>query len=336
MQLESPRVLGRPTSANQTGQPPWRWPAGLRQTLPMVTVLFALIASFGLLTDHFLSARAFFAMAQQVPVLLIAAVGATFVMMLGQIDLSVGSALALCGSVLGASLVGGGVALPLAIAAAIFTGVALGAVNGLVMVQWRVPSFIVTLGMLEVARGGTYLITNSRTQYIGSTIEPIAEANVFGVSLAFVFALAIVGVGDFVMTRTVFGRYIVAAGTNEEAVRLCGINTKRIRVLAFMVAGGLAGLAAVVHTSRLAAADPNAGVGFELQAIAAVVIGGTSLMGGRGSSLGTLFGVLIITVLDAGLAQMGAPEPAKRLVTGFVIVAAVILDKLRHRGLRAG
>lgn len=302
----------------------------------MITVLFALLASFALLTDHFLTARALAAMAQQVPVLLIAAVGATFVMMLGQIDLSVGSALALCGAVLGATLVSGGVPLPVAVGAAVFTGVALGAINGFVMVQWRVPSFIVTLGMLEVARGGTYLITNSRTQYIGSTIEPIAEADVFGVSLAFLFAFAIVGASQFVLTRTVFGRYVVAAGTNEEAVRLCGINTKRIRVLTFMIAGGLAGLAAVIHTSRLAAADPNAGVGFELQAIAAVVIGGTSLMGGRGSLVGTLFGVLIITVLDAGLAQMGAPEPAKRLVTGFVIVAAVIVDKLRHRGLRAG
>lgn len=131
------------------------------------------------------------------------------------------------------------------------------------------------------------------------------------------------------------GRYLVATGTNEEAMRLSGIDTRKIRITVYALSGLLAGLGAVFHTARLGAADPNAGAGLELQAIAAVVVGGTSLLGGRGSVIGTLFGVLIIAVLDTGLAQIGAQEPAKRVITGLVIVTAVILDNYRHRGRRA-
>jgi ribose transport system permease protein len=134
-----------------------------------------------------------------------------------------------------------------------------------------------------------------------------------------------------VLSRTVFGRYAAAIGTNEEAVRLAGIDPRPVKLAVFMLAGALAGIAGIVYTARLGAADPNAGIGFELQAIAAVVVGGTSLMGGRGSVVGSFLGVLIIAVLGSGLAQAGAQEPTKRLVTGAVIVAAVVGDALRRR-----
>jgi len=128
----------------------------------------------------------------------------------------------------------------------------------------------------------------------------------------------------------VFGRYLVAIGTNESAVRLAGINTKPVKVAVFALLGLLTGLGGVFYTSRLGSSDPNAGVGLELSAIAAVVIGGTSLMGGRGSVVNTFFGVLIIATLEAGLAQVGASEPTKRVITGLVIVVAVVLDAWRH------
>ena len=134
-----------------------------------------------------------------------------------------------------------------------------------------------------------------------------------------------------VLTRTVFGRYLIGIGTNEEAVRLAGIDPRPYKVMVFALMGALAGLAALFQVSRLEAADPNAGVGLELQVIAAVVIGGTSLMGGRGSVICTFFGVLIISVLAAGLAQIGASEPTKRIITGGVIVVAVVLDTYRSR-----
>ena len=141
-------------------------------------------------------------------------------------------------------------------------------------------------------------------------------------------------VAQLVLSRTVFGRCVVGIGTNEEAMRLAGVDPRPIRVIVFAMTGllaGLAGLAGLMQSARLEAADPNAGTGMELQVIAAVVIGGTSLMGGRGSVVNTAFGVLIIAVLEAGLAQVGASEPSKRIITGSVIVAAVIVDTLRQR-----
>jgi len=150
------------------------------------------------------------------------------------------------------------------------------------------------------------------------------------ISPAFLIAVAIIGLGQVILSKTVFGRYLVAVGTNEQAVRLAGINPGPPKIAVFALLGMLSGLAGVFHTSRLGSSDPNAGAGLELSAIAAVVIGGTSLMGGRGSVVNTFFGVLIIATLEAGLAQIGASEPAKRIITGLVIIGAVTLDALRQ------
>jgi ribose transport system permease protein len=303
----------------------------LVDSLRLLAVLAALVAAFGLGSDQFFGVRTFQAIAHQVPALLIASVGMTFVLMVGAIDLSIGSVLALAGGVLGVVLLQADLPLPLAMLAAIGTAVGIGLLNAAVILRWRLPSFIVTLGMLEMARGAAYLVTSSQTQYIGARVETIAHSALAGVPLPFLLAVLIVGAGQAILSRTVFGRHVVAVGTNEEAVRLAGVDTRRIVLGVFVLSGVCTGLAAVIHAGRLAAADPNAGVGFELQAIAAVVIGGTSLMGGRGSVVGSLFGVLIIAVLDTGLAQIGAQEPVKRLVTGAVIIAAVVLDNYRHR-----
>lgn len=305
-------------------------PRLVTDSLRLLIVLGILIAVFGASTDRFFSVRTFQAVASQIPALLVASVGMTFLLIIGAIDLSVGSALALGGGILGVLLTQQGWPLPLALIACVGSVAALGALNAAVIIRWRLPPFIVTLGALEIARGAAYLVTNSQTQYIGARIEVIAEANLLGLPLPFVLAVLVVAAGQVLLSRTVFGRHAIALGTNEEAVRLSGIDPRRIRLLVFLLAGVLTGLAAVIQTARLSAADPNAGIGFELQTIAAVVIGGTSLMGGRGSVVGSLFGVLIIAVLDTGLAQIGAQEPVKRLVTGAVIVAAVILDNYRQ------
>ena len=297
----------------------------------MIVVLVALVCIFSATADGFLSVRTFQAVASQMPALTVAAVGMTFVLLLGQIDLSVGSLLGLGGAVLGVAMAQWHWPLTLAAMLAIAVTSLCGLLNGWLMVQWRLPSFIVTLGMLEAARGATFVITHSQTQYIGGSVEALTEAHFLGVPVVFLLALCLVAASSVVLRRTVLGRYLTATGTNEEAVRLAGINTAQLKCFTFLLAGTFAGLAAVLHTSRLGAADPNAGTGFELQTIAAVVIGGTSLMGGRASVTGTLFGVLITSLLDTGLAQVGAQEPAKRLVTGIVIVAAVIFDNYRHR-----
>lgn len=302
-----------------------------RDYLGMAAALAVELVIFGVFAENFFTLTNFKTIANQIPDKTIVAVGMTFVLIIAGIDLSVGSVLALGGAVLGVCLVKYNLPLPTAIGACLGVGILCGAANGLVVIKWKLPSFIVTLGMLEIARGAAYLVTNSETKYIGWPVGVIAGTSILGLSLPFVLAVLIVAVGEFVLARTVFGRYMVAVGTNEEAVRLSGIDPRPIKLAVFALSGFLTSVAAVINTARMEAADPNAGEGLELNAIAAVVIGGTSLMGGRGSVISTFFGVLIIAVLGAGLTQMGAQEPTKRVITGCVIVAAVILDHYRHR-----
>lgn len=304
--------------------------------LGTLAALVLLVVYFSLSTDNFFTATTFQNIANQSPAITLIAVGMTFVLLIGGIDLSVGSMLALCGAVLGMVLLKGWpLALPLGILLSVAVGLLCGLVNGAISVRWSLPAFIVTLGMLEVARGAAYLVTESRTQYIGTPIGWVADAGILGISLPFAIAILAVVAGQVVLSTTVFGRYVLAIGANEEAVRLAGVDPRPVKRWVYTLCGGLAGLAAIVHTARLQAADPNAGYGMELQAIAAVVIGGTSLMGGRGSVIGSFLGVLIIAVLNTGLAQSGAQEPVKRLITGLVIVAAVLADYYRRKAARA-
>ncbi len=300
--------------------------------LGLTIVLVVLVALFSAISDHFFSRVTFTTLANQVPALTVAAVGLTFVLVAAGIDLSVGSVMALSAAVLGVAVTRWEWAVPLAIAASLGIGLLAGLLNGVVSVRWGVPSFIVTLGMLEMARGGAYLVTDSRSVFVGARLDTIgAPLAGLGLSPAILVATLLVVVGQMILTRTVFGRYLVAIGTNREAVRLSGIEPGPVEVAVFTLSGMLAGLAGVFHVAYLESADPNAGIGLELSAIAAVVIGGTSLMGGRGSVISSFLGVLIIAVLQAGLAQVGASEPAKRIVTGSVIVAAVVADAYRQR-----
>jgi len=303
----------------------------LADYLGMAAALVLLLVIFGIAAENFFTLTTFRTIANQIPDAAIGAVGMTFVLLIAGIDLSVGSVLALSSAVLGIALVNWGLPLPLAVPVCLSVGLACGAANGLIVIRWRLPSFIVTLGMLEAARGAAYFVTQSRTIYVGGPVEVIAETAVLGLSLPFLLAITIVATGQLVLARTVFGRYLIAIGTNEEAVRLSGIDPRPYKLAVFVLSGLLAAVAAVIQTARTSVGNPNTAIGFELQVIAAVVIGGTSLMGGRGSVISSFFGVLIIAVLGVGLAQVGAQEYTKRLVTGCVIIAAVILDQYRHR-----
>jgi ribose transport system permease protein len=307
-------------------------PKKILEYIAMLAIWLALVLLFGLLSENFLSARTFIALANRIPALTVISAGMTLVLIIAEIDLSVGSLLGLCGSMFGVALIDFHSPLWLAILLCLAIGFAAGAVNGIISVCLGIPSFIVTLGMLEIARGLSYLATHSQTKYIGSAVGTLSEPiGNLGISAAFLLAVFVIVIGQLVLSRTVFGRYLISIGTNQEAVRLAGINTKLPKIAVFALIGLLSGLGGIFYTSHLGASDPNAGTGLELSAIAAVVIGGTSLMGGRGSVMNTFFGVLIIATLEAGLAQIGASEPTKRVITGSVIVAAVILDAWRHQ-----
>jgi len=303
--------------------------------LALTAVLVGMVLLFSSLSEYFFTRDTLLSIVNEIPALTVMAVGMTFVLILAGIDLSVGSVMALSAAVAASAMLNWSIAPWLASLIGLGVGLACGAVTGAVSVAWRLPSFIVSLGMLEALRGGAYLVTDSRTQYVGQSMAALAAPVWGGMSVAFLIALALVVVGQLVLTRTTYGRYIIGIGTNEEAMRLAGIDPRPVRIAVFAVTGLLAGLAGLMQSARLEAADPNTGTGIELQVIAAVVIGGTSLMGGRGSVVTTLFGVLIIAVLDAGLAQIGASDPSKRIITGFVIVAAVIADTLRQRSQAA-
>ena len=300
--------------------------------LGLLGVLLGLVVLFGVLSQHFLTTLTFTTLANQIPALTVIAVGMTFVLVIAGIDLSVGSVMAFCGAVLGLALVDWNAPLWLGALLCLAAGLLCGAINGLIVTRWAIPSFIVTLGMLEIARGGAYLVTDSQTKYLGSAVEGIgAPLPGIGLSLALLIAVLVVIAGQLLLSRTVFGRYMVAIGTNEEAVRLSGVNVKAWKLAVFCLAGLLAGMGGLFQVGYLQSADPNAGIGLELSAIAAVVIGGTSLSGGKGSVLNTFLGVSIIAILQTGLAQIGVSDPSKRVITGVVIIIAVIFDVYRNR-----
>lgn len=306
----------------------------MKQARGLPLALVVLIVGFGVASEYFFSRDTFIAIANDIPALLVMAVGMTFVLVIAGIDLSVGSLVALTGGLISVAMLSWGWNPWAAALLGLSCGTLCGAATGALSVAFRLPTFIVSLGMLEVARGSAYLITDSRTQYIGSAISGLSTPIALGISSAFPLALIIVVIGHVVLRRSVFGRHLIGIGTNEEAMRLAGIDPRPRKIVVFALMGALAGLAGLMQISRLEAADPNAGIGMELQVIAAVVIGGTSLMGGRGSVLNTFFGVLIVAVLEAGLAQVGASDPAKRVITGCVIIAAVLLDVYRNRPVR--
>jgi ribose transport system permease protein len=298
----------------------------------LLGVWAALFLLFTALSPGFASAATLGSVANRIPALLVVATGMTLVMVGGGIDLSVGSVMGLCGAVVGVAMVDLGWGLAAAALAGIAVGLLVGTVNGAVSVRLRLPSFIVTLGMLEIARGGAFLATHSQTKYIGAGVESIGTPiGGWIVSPAFLVAIVVVGAGQALLSGTVFGRYLVAVGANREAALIAGVPVDAPRIWAHALLGGLTGLGAVFNCSRLGSADPNAGAGFELTVIAAVVVGGTSLLGGRGSVAKSLLGVLIVATLEAGLVQAGATEPVKRIVTGLVIVFAVLADSWRRR-----
>jgi ribose transport system permease protein len=285
------------------------------------------------LTPHFLTVPNLLNVAQQTSINAVVAVGMTFVILSGGIDLSVGSIVALSGVALGAALQNGQ-ALPVALAVAVGTGVMCGMVNGTLISWGGLPPFIVTLGMMSVARGAALVFTEGRPV---SGFEPafrsIATGEVAGVPAPVVATLAVYLVAHVVLTRTTFGRYVYAIGGNEEATRLSGVPVRLHKTMIYAVAGLASAVAAVILTARLNSAQPIAGMMYELDAIAATVIGGTSLMGGEGSLAGTLVGALIMGVLRNGLNLLGVSSFVQQIVIGAVIIGAVLVDTVlkRHR-----
>ncbi|MFH1738720.1 MAG: ABC transporter permease [bacterium] len=302
------------------------WLLRVLDRLGVGIVLILLCLILAVQTEYFLTWKNFFNILTQTSVTTIMAVGMTFVITTAEIDLSVGSLLALCAMVIGV-LLEGGYSPPVAAMAGILVGMTSGLIAGGIVVTWGLPSFIVTLGLLYIDRGIALLLTDAKSLYgFPDSFTLIAE-----VPLPALEALTAVVLGQIVLSKTMFGRQVIAVGGNPVAARLSGVSVRRIKLGVFLLSGLCAGIASAITIARQDSASPIVGEGQELDVIAAVIIGGTSLFGGRGTVIGTLFGALLMGVLRNGLTLLDIASVWQKIVIGCVIVIAVLLDYYRRK-----
>jgi ribose transport system permease protein len=294
-------------------------------------VLLVLFGALTLASDEFLTGNNLGNLARQVAIFGIIAVGQLLVILTAGIDLSVGSVLGLTGCVTAELLVHGW-SVALAIAAALLVGVALGAFNGVLVAFAKLPPFIVTLGMLGIARGVVLVLTNASTvQPLPGSFGDIANGNFLGLPNLLWMFVVVVLVAAFVLRRTVFGRYVYAVGSNPESARLAGVPVVAVLVAVYAISGLLAALGGVLFTSRLDAGIPTAGTGYELNAIAACVIGGASLFGAKGGAFGAAAGALIVGTLNNGGNLLAVNAFYLQIIIGALILIAVFFDQWQGR-----
>lgn len=324
-----------PAAQPDTGRPPTAHPTRRRigdllsENGALVGLVAVCVAMF-IATPDFLTAQNLLNVGVQAAVVAILAFGMTFVIVSGGIDLSVGSVAALSAVVGGVAAAAAGLPGVLAVVIGLLTGVAAGAVNGIAIAYGKLPAFIATLAMLSVARGLTLVVSEGRPipmpdaiRFLGGDLGPVP--------VPILVMLVSGAIAAFILTRTVLGRSMYAVGGNEEAARLSGIRVKHVTVAVYALSGVYAGLAGLVLSGRLASAQPQAATGYELDAIAAVVIGGASLAGGMGTITGTLIGALILAVIRNGLNLLNVTAFWQQVVIGVVIAVAVGVDVLRRR-----
>jgi ribose transport system permease protein len=305
---------------------------GLIQALGMLPVLILIAIAFHLATGKFLNATNIAIVMQQASINIVLAAGMTFVILTGGIDLSVGSVLAASAVVAVATSLSGFsfLAMPLAL----LCGLILGAINGSLVAFMRLPPFIVTLGTMTAVRGVARLLGNDTTVFNPSLpFAWIGNARLFGVPWLVIIALAVIAISWFILRRTVLGVRIYAVGGNPDAARLSGIKVWMILLFVYATSGFLAGLGGIMSAARTFSANgAQLGLAYELDAIAAVILGGTSFVGGIGTIIGTLIGALIIAVLSNGLILMNVSEIWQFIIKGLVIIGAVTLDRYRLKG----
>lgn len=304
--------------------------------------LVIMVVAMSFLSDAFFTPDNGWNILRQISVNLCLSIGMTLIILSGGIDLSVGAVLALSGAV-AAGVLKNGIGIPMfdallqftvtgALVVGLLVGVAAGWFNGFMVTRFRIPPFVATLGMFSIARGLTMLWTGGfPITGLGETFGHIGTGIFLGVPMPVWITAVLVALFVVLTKRTAFGRHLYAVGGNERAALLTGLRVNRIKIWVYMLGGGLAGIAGLLVTSRLDSAQPNAGLGYELDSIAAVVIGGTSLSGGRGSIMGTVLGCLIIGVLNNGLFLLNVSPFWQQVVKGGVILVAVAIDKMNAK-----
>lgn len=284
-----------------------------------------------MMNDRFMTFSNVMNILRQTSINSIIAAGMTFVILTGGIDLSAGSTLAFSGAI-AAMLIGSGASPIVAILGALAIGAGIGMLNGLIIAKGKLQPFIVTLATMTVFRGATLVFTDGKpisTGYEANAefYSQIGNGYVGVIPIPIIIMVLVFALGYYVLTQTTIGRYVYALGGNEEATKLSGVNTDKIKVFVYGASGFFAALAGIIITARLSSAQPTAGSGYELDAIAAVVLGGTSLAGGFGSIMGTVVGALIIGILNNALNLMNVSSYYQLLVKGVVILVAVLIDR---------
>ncbi|MCG2837514.1 ribose ABC transporter permease [Photobacterium sp. WH77] len=322
----STKTLSQPTEAREKK---WSSKAWLIEQKSLIALLL-LIAVVSFLNPNFFTADNILNILRQTSVNAIIAVGMTLVILTAGIDLSVGSVLALCGA-FAASLIAIEVPVLIAVPTALLAGAALGAISGIIIAKGKVQAFIATLVTMTLLRGVTMVYTDGRPVSTGFTDTADAFAwfgtgYVLGIPVPVWLMVVVFAAVWYLLNHTRFGRYVYALGGNESATRLSGINVDRVKIGVYAICGLLAALAGIIVTSRLSSAQPTAGMGYELDAIAAVVLGGTSLMGGKGRIMGTLIGALIIGFLNNALNLLDVSSYYQMIAKAVVILLAVLVD----------
>lgn len=311
-----------------------------RQKLLAFASLLALMMFFSIASPNFLQADNLVSILQSTAVNGVLAIACTYVIITAGIDLSVGTLMTFCAVMAGVFLTYWGLPIYFGIFAAIFFGALCGSVSGVLIAKLKIPPFIATLGMMMLLKGLSLVISGTKPIYFNDTpgFSSISQESLIGnlipalpIPNAVLILFLVAIVASIVLKKTIFGRYTFALGSNEESVRLSGVNVDFWKIAVYTVSGAICGIAGLLIASRLNSAQPALGQGYELDAIAAVVIGGTSLSGGSGTILGTIIGAFIMSVLINGLRMMSVAQEWQTVVTGVIIILAVYMDILRHR-----
>jgi ribose transport system permease protein len=292
-----------------------------------IVALIILCAVISIVSPRFLGIANLRNLFTQISVNGVISLGMTFVILTGGIDLSVGSVVAISGAVAAATIQSTG-SIILGVLAALFTGVFVGFINGLVVARGKIQAFVATLATQTVFRGVTYVFTGGNPiSGLSDDFIKITNSRILGIPVPVIMTITVFVICAYILTQTRYGRYVYAVGGNEDSARLSGISVNNIKIWVYIISGITAAIAGIIVTSRIGSAAPTAGNGYELDAIAAIVIGGTNLVGGEGNIVGTIIGVLIIGVLSNGLNLMDVSAFYQTIVKGLVILLAVLIDK---------
>ncbi|WP_082034186.1 ABC transporter permease [Cohnella kolymensis] len=322
-----------PQPIHKQGPPIGRWNIfSLLLKNKVLIALLLLCVFFSLSSEQFLRIDNILNVFLQSAIMGIIAIGMTYVVITAGIDLGVGSVVAVSGMII-AGMIISGIPVIAAILVGLVIGMGSGVINGFFITRFNMAPFIVTLGMMAAARSITLVYSDAQTisVYKDPFLQFLRMGNVLGVPVMILITAVLFIIANYVLSNTVFGRHVYAIGSNKKAAEVSGINVKRVEMMVYIIAGVLAGVGGLMMTARLGSGTPLAGVNLELMAIAAVVIGGSSLSGGRGTIFGTLIGVLLINVLNTGMNLMNISSHYQGLIMGSVILLAALIDSLSNK-----